>query len=141
MFKMWKDCGYAYSNNTNRACFSSGKNIYKTLNGMSDIYLNVFDDGQFVINDSSLVLIENYNYLFISVDVNGYNKKPNRLGIDLFMFEIDEKGTLLPMGVKGTTYYRANYGLCSKNSSSNLNGAGCTYKALTEKDYFKNLPH
>ena len=121
---------------------AAGYNKYKTLNGMSDIGMSLFDDGQFVINDSSLVLIEN-NYvgtLYISVDVNGYNKRPNRLGIDLFMFQIDEKGTLLPMGVNGTTYYRANDDLCSKNSSSNMNGAGCTYKALNEKDYFKNLP-
>ena len=50
-----------------------------------------FDDGQFVLNDSSLVLLENDDTnkqygIYISVDVNGYNKRPNKLGIDLFMF-------------------------------------------------------
>ena len=76
--------------------------------------------------------------LYISVDVNGYNKNPNRFGHDLFMFQIDDKGKLLPMGLSGTTYYDDEY--CSATSTNKMNGAGCTHKALTEKDYFKNLP-
>lgn len=116
--------------------------VYKTFNGAADIYLGQFDDGQFVLNDSTLVLIENQNdpNLFISIDVNGYQRRPNRLGQDLFMFEIDEKGRFLPMGVKGTQHYSENDELCSASSRNALNGAGCTYKALYEKDYFKNLP-
>ena len=63
--------------------------------------------------DGSLVLIENNHYvdvenLYISVDVNGYNKKPNRLGQDLFMFQLDKNGHVLPMGTKATTYYSEN---------------------------------
>ena len=115
-----------------------GYNKYKTLNGASDIYMKWFDDGQFIINDGSLVLLE--KYLYISVDVNGYNKRPNKLGIDLFMFQISNEGALLPMGVKGTNFYRQNDAYCSWTSTHNMNGAGCTYKALYEKDYFKNLP-
>ena len=146
-----KDCGFG-TGDTAKSCIphlnglteeqkAAGYNKYKTLNGATDIYMNPFDDGQFVINDGSLVLIENYTtHLFISVDVNGYNKRPNKLGIDLFMFQINNEGTLLPMGVKGTNYYSQNDALCSWTSTSNMNGAGCTYKALYEKDYFKNLP-
>ena len=44
------------------------------------------------------------------------------------------------MGVKGSKYYSETEEYCSVSSSSNLNGAGCTYNALTDKDYFKNLP-
>ena len=116
---------------------------YKTLNGAADMRMSDFDDGQFVINDGTLVLLENpwtYGRIFISVDVNGYNKRPNKLGVDLFMFQISDEGTLLPMGVKGTAYYNKNDAYCSWTSTSNMNGAGCTYKALYEKDYFKNLP-
>ena len=96
--------------------------------------------------DGSLVLMENRvlngreNVLYISVDVNGYNKNPNRLGQDLFMFQVDKKGKLLPMGADGTTYYSTTDEYCSAISSTNINGAGCTYNALTDKDFFKNLP-
>lgn len=80
---------------------------YKTYNGVSLMELANFDDGQFVMSDGMLVLIENRQVpkLYISVDVNGFNKKPNRLGQDLFMFQINEKGALLPMGAEGTDYY------------------------------------
>ncbi len=117
---------------------------YKTFNGSTNINLGYFDDGQFVMTDGSLVLLENRifegrdNKLYISVDVNGFNKNPNRLGHDLFMFQIDKKGKLLPMGVEGTDYNNTDF--CSPTSTSNMNGAGCTYNALTNKDYFKNLP-
>ena len=80
----------------------------------------------------------NYGQI-ISVDVNGYKQNPNRLGQDLFMFQISEQGKLLPMGAEGTTYYRETDEYCSKTSTSNMNGAGCTIKALTEKDYFSKL--
>ena len=152
-----KDC-YLWDNatKTKRICVPDPNSLhaeqkaigyikYKTLNGTSDIGMYLLDDGQFVLNDSSLVLLENSgNMLIISVDVNGYNKRPNRLGIDLFMFQINNEGTLLPMGVKGTYLYSAPtdpYDIyCSWRAQSSMNGAGCTYKALYEKDYFKNLP-
>ena len=53
------------------------------------------------------------------------------------MFQIDDKGTLVPMGAKGTTYYSETDAYCSKTSSNSMNGAGCTYKALTDKNFFK----
>ena len=117
---------------------------YKTFNGKSNINLTYFDDGQFVLNDGSLILIENDSPtrnlgIYISVDVNGFKKNPNRLGWDLFMFQIDDKGRLLPMGAKGADYYNKNDAYCSPASTHNMNGAGCTYKALSEKDYFSKL--
>lgn len=153
-FKILKDCGYGSEdtsealekvcipNYVNTGSTENNSTNYKTLNGKSNIDLKYFDDGQFVLVDGSLVLLENKSggQLFISVDVNGYNKRPNRLGQDLFMFEINEKGALLPMGAKGTHYYSDNDEYCSLGSSNNMNGAGCTYKALNEKDYFNKLP-
>jgi len=79
----------------------------------------------------------NNTKLFISVDVNGHNKKPNRWGHDLFTFQVMDNGKLLPMGAEGTAYDER---YCSTTSSNGYNGIGCTYKALTDKDYFKNLP-
>lgn len=150
-----EDCGFG-AQDSNSACIpnttsngfhgdASKARKYKTYNSQRDIEINLFDDGQFVLNDGSLVLIENKPSvrLYISVDVNGYNKNPNRLGHDLFMFQINDKGTLLPMGAPNTDYYSKTDQYCSQapQSSTNiLNGAGCTYKALNDKDYFKNLP-
>lgn len=42
------------------------------------------------------------------------------------------------MGADGTTYKSPEY--CSFNQSNNLNGIACTYNALTDVNYFKNLP-
>ena len=115
--------------------------VYKNFNGTDYINLRKFDDGQFILNDGSLILLENApnGELFISVDVNGYLKNPNRLGWDLFMFHIDRKGNLLPMGAKGTQYYSETNAYCSESSTNTLNGAGCTIKAINEKDYFTKL--
>jgi Tfp pilus assembly protein PilE len=108
--------------------------VYLTYNGKT-LSLVHFDDGQFVLNDGSLILIENggsSSPKYISVDVNGFSKKPNRLGKDLFMFQLMDNGELLPMGAKGTTYYRTNDLYCSLTSNDTLNGASCTAKVLRE---------
>ena len=112
---------------------------YKNFNGTNAIYANIFDDGQYITNDGMLILIENPNggLLFISVDVNGF-RSPNRLGQDLFMFDLGTDGILRPMGQEGT-HYPGNY-YCSPTSTSNLNGAACTYKAFTDPKFFRNLP-
>lgn len=145
-----KDCGIGTDGN--KACMPNKnyvsdkdnyKDIYKTYNGKSNINYNLFDDGQFVINDNMFVMIENPNSntrVYISVDVNGFHKKPNRFGQDLFMFQLDDKGKLLPMGAEGTYYYSEMDAYCSRTSTGNQNGAGCTVKALSDKDFFKNLP-
>ncbi len=152
-FQVIRDCGQGSEGNEElikKTCIPNYHNVgtpdknstnYKTFNGVSNIDLTYFDDGQFVISDGSLILIENRvpERCFISVDVNGYNKNPNRLGQDLFMFQISEKGKLLPMGAEGTTYYSANDEYCSKTSTNAMNGAGCTYKALTDDKYFSKL--
>ena len=137
------DCGIAWNATAKDLCVSSGDIAnYKNFNNTTAVAATYFDDGQFVLIDGALVLIENASagQLFISVDVNGYGKRPNRLGQDLFMFEINDKGALLPMGVAGTFYYGENNEYCNSSSTNSMNGAGCTYKALNEKDYFNKLP-
>ena len=113
---------------------------YRNYNNTTYVYAPLFDDGQMIISDGSFIMIENYrNNIYITVDVNGLNKKPNRWGHDLFTFQIDNKnGKLIPMGADGTDYLESRY--CAINSVNNKNGISCTHKALTEKNYFKNLP-
>lgn len=113
---------------------------YKNFNGTSNITTHFFDDGQMIMTDTMILFVDNHiSAILLTIDVNGINKRPNRWGHDLFTFQIDEKtGKLLPMGAPNTNYLPGTY--CSISSNSNRNGIGCTYKALTDKDYFKNLP-
>lgn len=153
-FKISKDCGQgseATEEELKTTCvpnyskfgetYQSANNIYKNFNGTSNMHLKDFDDGQFVLMDGMLILLEDSSdrNLYISVDVNGFNKKPNRLGQDLFMFQIDDKGFLRPMGAEGTTYYSETEEYCSTTSTYGKNGAGCTYKALHDDKFFNNL--
>lgn len=108
-----KDCGQG--TDADKACIPNKdyvtdldkfKAVYTNYNGTNDIMYSFIDDGQFVINDGMLILIENDQnpsnkaMRYISIDVNGYNKKPNRFGQDLFMFQINLEGQLIPMGAK-----------------------------------------
>ena len=54
--------------------------------------------------------------------------------------EIDETGKLLPMGANGTTYSSPNNCNKASNDTGILNGVACTQQALTDPNYFKNLP-
>ena len=113
---------------------------YRTYNKSKNVFYNMLDDGQFILSDGALIMINNeaYNILLISIDVNGLKKGPNIWGKDLFTFEINSAGKLLPMGADGTRYTDMSE-YCSKNSSSNINGIGCTSAALSDADYFKKM--
>ncbi len=129
------DCGRG-NEKDNSACIPSvsgtTSGIYRTYNNKNDVSVVISQDGQFVLNDGSLIMINGNDdgSQWISVDVNGFGKKPNRLGKDLFMFQLTTEGELLPMGAKNTDFYSENDEYCSNTSSSNKNGAGCTYKML-----------
>lgn len=119
--------------------------MYKTYTLKQTVSTSRLDDGQWFVPDGTLYLIENgggsltSKDLFISVDVNGYQKRPNAWGHDLFTFQIMPNGKVLPMGAKGTTYEdQSQY--CSPTSSDSENGIGCTYRALYDKSFWKNLP-
>lgn len=111
---------------------------YKSLDGKSNFKQDYLDDGQIAMQDGSLFLFENYGGpIYISVDLNGYNNKPNRAGYDLFTFQYID-GELLPMGDPKTSYPDVDK-YCSLTSSSNLNGITCASKVKSDADYFKNL--
>ncbi|MDD3437252.1 MAG: hypothetical protein PHC64_08890 [Candidatus Gastranaerophilales bacterium] len=98
--------------------------------------------GQFVTADGIFWGIDNdagapvTQVLLITVDVNGYKKKPNQFGKDTFMFEIlkpDYK--LVPMGMEGTVLPAATY--CDRNNDlpTYNQGLGCMYYVMTGTDY------
>ena len=136
------DCG---KGTESTAClYNDGKNYkYKNYNNTNQVTAAYLDDGQYIVTDGMMYFFENEKsnppdttgYVFIFVDVNGFNKKPNQLGRDLFAFELVENGKLLPMGTEGTTYSESSY--CLKTSTSKLNGIACTNKALYDADFWK----
>ena len=142
------DCGYSYINKCMRLPaadeeIARSSQYYKTYNN-NILTMSRLDDGQLVLNDGGLLLFENGGIAtdtdrYITVDVNGYLKRPNKWGHDLFTFQLMEDGRLLPMGANGTTYTDDNR-YCSISSTNSQNGISCTDNALNEKDYFKNLP-
>ena len=123
--------------NVQHPCYNKDKDVYYTPNGNTLSYA-LLDDGQIVLPDGTLLLFENESRgtssfkVYIFADLNGINKKPNKLGYDLFAYQLINN-QLLPMGSEGTDYVGEQY--CSKNSY----GMSCTQKALEDKDYFKNL--
>ena len=123
--------------NVQHPCYNKEKDVYYTPNGDTLSYA-LLDDGQIVLPDGTLLLFENESRgtssfkVYIFADLNGINKKPNKLGYDLFAYQLINN-QLLPMGSEGTDYVGEQY--CSKNSY----GMSCTQKALEDKDYFKNL--
>ncbi len=124
----------------------TGQNMkeYKTYNNKVNTSSYYMEGGGFILPDSMSIYIENYNEknLMLSVDVNGVQKRPNRWGHDLFIFSIDNKtGKLIPNGVDGAYHGSVNRDTyCSLTSTSKDNGLTCSYYALTDPNYFKNLP-
>jgi hypothetical protein len=99
-----------------------------------------WDDGQLILQNGMLVMIENYvSETLLTIDINGIEKGPNVWGYDLFTFQVMNNGKLMPVGASGTMFTSVgNY--CSETSTSVNNGISCAYKAMYDEDYFKNLP-
>lgn len=138
------DCGIGY--NKALPCFymrdysSKDYKPYKTYDGKTNASMILFDDGQIALQDGTLLLFENYAprmRVFVSVDLNGYNNKPNRWGYDLFTFQLVDN-QLKAMGDTGTTYTDLST-YCNVNSQDEYNGIACAKKALSDSEYFKNI--
>ena len=114
----------------------------KTLDGKTNAASSLLDDGQIALQNGSLLLFENNiieQRVYVSVDLNGYNNKPNRWGYDLFTFQLKD-GELKTMGAKGTDYPDVDE-YCNKNDAgSNRNGISCAQKAKENPlEYFKDV--
>lgn len=141
-FQIMEDCGVT-------KCFDNAKPPYRNYANNADISRAYFNEGVFVLNDGMTIFIDQDSTdLALSVDINGYWKKPNRYGYDVFTFPIATKtsnynsqsikgrGKVLP---GGHPYTRYNDSLCSKTSSNAINGIACAYQATQNQNYFKEL--
>lgn len=133
------DCGNFYTNfGKGLPChnFSDGSMAYKNYigNKISSAY---FDAGQLALPDGTLLLFENMDGVFISVDINGAGRLPNRWGYDLFTFQLLDS-ELLPVGATKTKYNDVEK-YCSRTSSQSFNGIACAEKAIKDSNYFKEI--
>ena len=141
--KILVDCGN-YQASSKAKCVPNGdytqdkKYTYKTYSG-NTARENLFDDGQIILNDGSHLLFENPgggSAVYVSIDVNGYNKLPNKWGEDVFTFQLMNDGKLLPMGAEGTSF-RNTATYCSKTSSNVYNGIACANRAIYDSSFWK----
>lgn len=133
-FNVLSDCNYEDCSKIN------GKSIYKDLTNTYNMYQTYIDDGQFITTDGALFMLNDAtNEPFLAgFDVNGPKKKPNRLGYDVFIFQLMPNGKLAPMGAEGTWFTDEKY--CSFSKGDMRNGLTCAKKAMEDPDYFKKLP-
>lgn len=124
--------GKSNSSNPPKGCYVWDGLGYRKLSKAGYFYAYFFaSDGDIILPSGSLIFFSDNS--IIAIDVNGI-EKPNRLGYDLFLFEmVDEK--LYPMGNVNTKYTTEDCNL----GASNQEGKTCAQKALTETDYFKTL--
>lgn len=116
---------------------------YKTFNGKKKVHGGKLDDGLIISQDIKIYMdLESTDVskkpIMLTIDINGGSKGPNRWGHDFFTFQVMDNGKLLPMGAPDSVYNDKS--LCSVSSGADSNGVACTYYALTDKNYFKNLP-
>ena len=166
-FRVSVDCGDYYTTTKNDSvCISrrnnssdNGKDIYKTIDGSNEVNYNLLDDGSFVLNNGMLIMLENWSTtngnVLITVDTNGKQKQPNRLGYDVFTFQLTNQG-VFPYGAPQTTLKidhldtngknpnnagTDNDEFCNPNSNAKgrLNGITCAYRAVTDPDYFNKI--
>ena len=132
------NCTYS----TNSPCLNRAISPYKTLDGTIKVNTNWIDDGQFALKDGTLLMFENPSFstntirIWIFVDINGISRRPNRLGYDLFTFQLTDE-VLKAMGDEGTDFVGDNY--CSFSTNGYLNGITCANKAKNDPDYFKKV--
>lgn len=97
---------------------------------------NIMKSGAFTINNKQRLFFNNemYNsHLYITVDINGPQKKPNKLGYDIFTFEVAEGDLLIPAGSIGSQFENKNLYCNQTGPAAYYNGHGCTYYALKDE--------
>ena len=118
-------------------------NKYKNFANQNDSRMNLLFVNCFTVQDGMTYCLYKgvpSNWMYITIDINGSQKKPNRWGYDTFTFYVDLNNQIL-RPFKHECSDRDNCRKCDKNATSNnwWNGAGCASKAITEPDYFKNI--
>ena len=124
---------------------------YKALDGRSYVMDGLFNNGQLMLPDGTLIFFddgpvyEGWKGVPVYVDINGYKNKPNRLGYDFFAFEIVD-GVLYAMGDKKSTFPdNKDDKLCKAGLGNyaglylSYSGLTCSIRANNNSEYFKQV--
>ncbi len=80
------------------------------------------------------------NFINISFDINGYDKGPNKWGIDLFDFDMNSEGEIKNNYICTRYNCQTYYHVKDAPDTTNVNdGIGCTACAVKDKDYFNKI--
>lgn len=114
-------------------CKHDGFISYKAYDNKTKVPSLKFPDSYSVIlADGTYIVYNTWNslgYRFLFVDVNGPYKKPNVIGKDMFVFEIQfSDGSLVPAGATNSHWDMNTY--CDPSYSAANSGYACTAKVL-----------
>lgn len=131
------DCGFY-----GEKCRGAAGTAYKGMDGTNGISednkISILDDGQFLLKDGTLIIVENASQgIWVHVDLNGYKNPPNVFGYDLFTFEFRD-GELRTMGDAETSYSDLDK-YCNFTGTTKFNGIACAHYAKSDSEYFKRV--
>lgn len=135
------ECGKS-NRSKNKACPAKD---YQTMNGKASMSELVYKNGIDIVVDDKLFRVGKPTMkddpLIVVMDINGGHNKPNKMGYDVFVFQLINKN-FVPLGEPGTMYPVTNYKYyCNPESISRdeLLGVNCAYYATKDSKYFLNL--
>ena len=150
-WQMWNE-----TENPSTSILATSEIFIKYYNGsLSPIYYevkNLTGDGFIrgaLFDDAKAVDLEKRTFYFeygmtevkcpiITVDINGYHKKPNQMGVDIFSFRPTKNGKILPLGepnsltdeIDGSGFLGGQSCTCTRKvQNSMVNGLCCAYWA------------
>ncbi len=135
------ECGKS-SRSRNKACPAKE---YYTMNGKAGMSELIYKKGSDIVVDDKLFMINKPimkdDPLIVVVDINGGNDKPNKMGYDVFVFQLINKN-FVALGEPDTLYPITSHKFyCNPESISKdeLLGVNCAYYAVKDSKYFLNL--
>ena len=149
-----------YNGSGSSSSQTQGFNQIKNLTGDKTVAGTLFDDGGAIDMQKRTFYFEyavtNVNCPVITVDINGYYKMPNQMGIDVFSFRPTQNGKIVPLGNPDTVNDQINGSAvlnnqhsctCTKKENNSItNGVCCAYWASIDvnpddnsKTYWKDF--
>ena len=149
-----------YNGSGSSSSQTQGFNQIKNLTGDKTVAGTLFDDGGAIDMQKRTFYFEyavtNVNCPVITVDINGYYKMPNQMGVDVFSFRPTQNGKIIPLGNPDTVNDQINGSAvlnnqhsctCTKKENNSItNGVCCAYWASIDvnpddnsKTYWKNF--
>ena len=149
-----------YNGSGSSSSQTQGFNQIKNLTGDKTVAGTLLDDGGAIDMQKRTFYFEyavtNVNCPVITVDINGYYKMPNQMGIDVFSFRPTQNGKIVPLGNPDTVNDQINGSAvlnnqhsctCTKKENNSItNGVCCAYWASIDvnpddnsKTYWKDF--